>query len=75
LDFCKNNEHLIINLAVVVGGRKKISQQHKALNVSGNSMTLQFSRYIFWLWLLIGSPLTFIAGLTFYRELFGYLAL
>ena len=32
-ELSKNNEHLITNLAVVVSGRKEISQQHKALDV------------------------------------------
>jgi hypothetical protein len=40
LNFRLNNELLTINLAAVVGGRKQISQQHKALNVSGNIMRL-----------------------------------
>ena len=33
MNFCKNNEHLIINLAVVPGRTLAISQQHKFLAV------------------------------------------
>jgi hypothetical protein len=55
LNICTNNEHLIINLATVVGGRKEISQQHKALLVSCNLM--KSSIFIF---LLLGQ-LTLIA--------------
>ena len=34
MNFCKNNELLIIYLAAVTGRRKVISQQHKALSVA-----------------------------------------
>ena|SRR5690349_12918656 len=36
---------------------------------------LQVSAAVFWSWLMAGSPLTFILGLVFYRNLFGSLAL
>jgi len=35
----------------------------------------QFPHYMFWVWLVIGSPITFILGLFFYHKLFGHLAL
>ena len=36
---------------------------------------LQVSTAVFWSWLVLGSPLTFIFGLVFYGDLFGFLAL
>jgi hypothetical protein len=32
-------------------------------------------RFIFWTWLIVGSPLAYILGLIFYKDLFGHLAL
>jgi len=35
----------------------------------------QIPRFIFWTWIIVGSPLSYVIGLIFYRELFGHLAL
>ena len=35
----------------------------------------ELSRVVFWSWIFIGSPATFIIGIIFYGKLFGSLAL